>query len=128
MAEGVVSQLQTGVEPHVESFDSLVHLAPVVVELFLIDKTHGRNFILGEGGEKFTGHFGDGCGGHGIRGGGGQIVDGDGDLAVGWNVRAGCRVSCRDGESQHQAQKCQNRLHGERLFVRDFCKARHGEY
>ncbi len=110
MAEGVISQFETGVEPHVEGFDAFVDFTPFV-ELAFIDEAHHRDLLLPQGGEQFRGHLRDGRGGHGIRGAGRQVVNGDGDLAIRRSSGPGIRGSPHHAESKHSEQAGQQRLH-----------------
>jgi len=96
---GVVSQFEPGIEPHVKRFDSRVDFAPLVEPAF-IDKPHRGNLPLPQGGEQLHCHFRDRRGGHGIRCGGGQIVDGDGDLTVRGSVDLGIRAAPGAAEGQ----------------------------
>jgi len=110
VAEGVISQFETGVEPHVEGFDAFVDFTPFV-ELAFIYEAHHRDLLLPQGGEQFRGHFRDGRGGHRIRGASRQIVNGDGDLAIWWSSGPGIRGSPNHAEGKHSEQASQQRLH-----------------
>jgi len=80
MGEGVVAEIEAGVEPGVEDGDAGVGLAGLVETLF-VDEANGRDLFALEGGEEFGVEGGDvgGRKGHGAHGG--EIVDGEGDGA-----------------------------------------------
>src|SRR5207237_7224726 len=56
MAEGVIAQLESRVQPHLQAFDSLVDLAPLV-KLLLVHEPDGGNLVLLEHGKYFRRHL-----------------------------------------------------------------------
>src|SRR5437773_6511650 len=104
----MVPQLETRVEPHVESFYSFIYLSSLV-QLLFIHKTDGWDFLFSERREQLRCHLVDfGCG-HPICRPGRQIVYGDGDLAIGSNARQTC--SGKNAYKRNCVQPC-TRLHG----------------
>jgi len=51
MAVGVISQIKSGVEPHVQGFNSLVHFAELV-ELVFIHETNYGDLLLPQRGQQ----------------------------------------------------------------------------
>lgn len=79
--KGVIAQFHSGIQPHGQSFDALVHLAPFVEPGF-VHEPDSRNFLLLQDGQQFRGHFREAGRGGDTCVSGGQIVNGDGDLAL----------------------------------------------
>ena len=81
MAEGVVAEFETIVEPHLKSLDALIDLARLV-EFLLVDEADDGDLLIAQSAQQFRGHRGDVGGGHAVGHPGGKIVDGDRNLAV----------------------------------------------
>jgi len=79
---GVIAEIESVVEPHVERANALICLAQFE-ELLFIDEAYDGNFLVAKGAEQLGGHLCDGRRGHGIGHSGGQVINGDGDLAIG---------------------------------------------
>ena len=82
VAVGVIAELEAVVEPHAESLDPLVNLAEFV-QLPFVDESDHRNFLVAQRGQQLRRHVEHGRRGHRIGGAGGQVVNRDGNLAVG---------------------------------------------
>ena len=87
--EGVIAKFEAGVEPLIKSSDAGVYFAGAEVELALVDETDGGDLLLLERGDDVRGHVRDFLRGHEVGGAGGEIVDGDGDLALGRSLGEG---------------------------------------
>src|SRR5215470_7446229 len=79
----VIAELEAGVEPLIESGDARVNFAGAHIELVFINETDGGDLLPLERADDARGHVRDFLCGHELRGAGGEIVDGDGDLAIG---------------------------------------------
>src|SRR5205807_2299203 len=87
--EGVIAEFEAGVEPLIERGDARVNFADVHVELVFIDKADGGNLLLLKRRDDVRRHVRQLLGGHGLRGAGGKVIDGDDDAALGRSLRAG---------------------------------------
>ena len=81
--ESVITEFEACVEPLIERGDAGVDFADVHVEFVLIDEADGGNLLLLERGDDVRGHVRQLLGGHGLRGAGGKVVNGDDDAALG---------------------------------------------
>ena len=81
VAEGVVAEFESIVEPHLQRFDSLVDFS-WLVELFLVDEADHRDFLVAQSAEQLRCHRGDFRGRQSVGHASGKIVDRDGDLTI----------------------------------------------
>src|SRR5580692_4479670 len=86
MTESMITKFKASVEPHVESFDALIHFSRAI-ELFLVHETNNRDVLLAEGREQLCGHLRNITSGHVIGVARRQIVNRDRDLPVRWSSR-----------------------------------------
>ena len=90
MGEGVIAKVEAGVEPGGEDRDAGVGLPERVEEVLFVDEADGGGVRGLEVGDEFGVDGGEGGGGVVAGVEAGQVVDGEGDLAIGrggiWGV------------------------------------------
>ena len=96
--ERVIAEFKAGVEPLIESGDAGVHFTGAQVKLAFVDETDSGDLLLLERGDDVSGHVRDFLSGHEMGGAGGEIVHGNGDLALGRSL----------GEDDGREEECED--------------------
>src|SRR4051794_12407432 len=113
MTESVIAEFKSVLRPHAERLDAVIDFAKLV-QLALVHKTHGRNFLIAQSSQQLGGHLNDFRPGHGIPARSRKVIDGDSNLAM-------CRFLRKQRQSPGNQQRSENELASPQCSIHSSC-------